>query len=117
MPRGDTRTVTETVGPTGLGSGGVAGWSFWFTAKLNLSDADTAAVIRKLPADWAIQTVGSDTVAGVVLCTINPADTASLPPYQVALSYDVQAKDTSGNIFTIDSGTLTVTADVTTVTS
>ncbi len=117
MTRGDTRTITETVGPTGLPAGGIAGWSFWFTAKISAEDPDSAAVVQKLPAAWAIQTLGSPSVAGVVICTLNPTDTSSLPPYQVNLVYDVQAKDTNGNIFTLDSGTLTVMSDVTITTS
>lgn len=117
MTRGDTRTITETIGPTGLPAGGIAGWSFWFTAKVSADDPDSAAVVQKLPAAWAIQTVGSSSIAGVVLCTLNPSDTANLPPYQVNLVYDVQAKDTNGNIFTLDNGILTVVTDVTIATS
>lgn len=113
MVRGDTRTVTETVGPTGLDSNGISGWSFWFTAKYDPNDADANAVFQKVPADWALQVAGDATTAGVILCTINPNDTLSLPAYRVVLFYDVQAKDTSGHIFTIDSGDLTVVADVT----
>lgn len=113
MVRGDTRTVTETVGPAGLDVNGIAGWSFWLTAKYDPNDADVNAVFQKVPADWALQSTGNATTAGVTLCTIQPADTASLPAYEVSLFYDVQAKDTNGNIFTIDNGTLTVSADVT----
>lgn len=117
MTRGDTKTVTVTVGPAGLGAGGITGWSFWFTAKHDPGDADTAAVVQKLPAAWQIQTAGSSTVAGVAFCVLAPGDTSALPAYQSNLTYDIQGKDTNGNIFTLDSGAFTVSADITTVTS
>lgn len=119
MTRGDTKTVTETIQPKDalgnqvLGANGIAGWSFWMTAKYDAGDADSAAVFQKVPINWTANTNGNQTTAGVATCTLNPSDTSALPPYQVTLVYDVQAKDTSGNIFTIDSGTLTVTPDVT----
>ena len=123
MTRGDTRTVTTTVsnldaqGNTVLGTNGVTGWSFWMTAKYDTGDSDASAVFQKLPASFTIVTPGNATTPALVQCTLAPADTSSLPGYQVVLSYDVQAKDTNSNIFTVDSGTLTVSADVTIATA
>lgn len=121
MYRGDSLTVTETVGPVGLGANGIQGWQFRMTAKWDADDPDSAAVFQKVPSAWQITTqgvgpTGSPPVggtAGVVFCNLLPSDTASLPAYQVALQFDVQATDASGHVFTIDAGTLTVFADVT----
>lgn len=117
IKRNTSYTFTETIQPQGsggyvLGANGILGWTFWLTAKYDYSDADAAAAIQKLPASWTIQVHGDSTTAGVVFCTINPADTAALPPYQVTLVFDVKAKDESGRIFSVDDGTLTVSPDV-----
>src|SRR5260370_30824781 len=117
MIRRDTKTVTETIQPKDilgnqvLGSGGITGWQFWMTAKYDPGDPDSLAVFQKLPAAWSVTQAGNTTTPGIVFCILSPADTASVPGYQVLLSYDVQAKDTGGHIFTIDSGTLIVAAD------
>lgn len=122
MYRGDTRTITETIQPLAadgtqvLGASGITGWSFWLTVKKDPGDADASAVFQKVPGSWTTNNPGNATTAGVVTCTINPADTASLPGYRSVLQFDVQAKDGSGNVFTIDRGTLTVDADVTVTT-
>lgn len=121
MLRGDVRTITASVAPLDaqgsqvLSGAGITGWKFWFTAKYDYSDADSAAAIQKLPAAWSVQTAGGVSTAGVATCTLTNADTAGLPPYQVTLVYDVQAEDTLGNPYTVDSGTLTVSPDVTTL--
>jgi hypothetical protein len=115
MFRGRSMTITESL--TNLGSSGISGFKFWFTAKNDYADADAAAAIQKLPAAWAQDTAGDATHPGVAHCNLAPADTASLPPYQIVLVFDVQAEDALGNFFTVDSGTLTVMPSVTTVTS
>lgn len=123
MTRGDTRTVTTTIsnldanGNPALGSSGVTGWEFWMTAKYDPGDSDANAVFQKLNASFNIQTAGNASTPAVITCTLLPTDTSSLPGHQVTLAYDVQGKDTSGDIFTVDSGTLTVQPDVTIATS
>ena len=111
MSRGDTKIGQVTV--SNLSASGLTGCSFWFTAKNKVSDADASAVIKKLPVDFSIITVGSDTVAGVAQFTIAPADTDTLADYAVSLVYDVQMKDTNGNITTLVDGTLLVNPDKT----
>lgn len=112
MKRGDTKLVQVTTTST-LTATGLAGYKFWFTAKNAYTDADTAAVIKKVTADFTVVQNGSDTTPGIVTCKINPADTASLPDYDSALLYDVQFEDSDGNVSTVASGTLTVQVDVT----
>jgi hypothetical protein len=113
MPRGDDKTFTEYVGPAGLDSNGINGWQFWLTVKYDDDDADGDAVFQKVPGEWQMAQKGDASTQGIAFCNIVPADTNSLPGHQVALVYDVQAKDTAGHIFTLESGTWTVTADST----
>lgn len=113
MTRGDSKTLRFTVSnlpPTGL-----EGYTFWFTAKLQVADADGAAVFQKTSAhsDFTVVTVGSDTVPGVVTVQLQPADTASQPDYVVVLLWDFQVEESTGYVTTADSGTLTITPDVT----
>jgi hypothetical protein len=111
MYRGDTKVVQLTI--SGLGASGLTGYSFWFTAKNNYSDADVDAVIAKSGADFTVVTVGDANTDGVVTVKILPADTSGLPDYDVQLHYDAQAEDSNGNVTTLATGTLTVKVDVT----
>lgn len=117
MYRGDSLTVTETIGPSGLDANGITNWLFWFTAKYDPSDADAKAVVKKVPTDFQVLNPGNATTAAVVYCNLASADTVSCPGHRVDLVFDVQAKDANGNVFTLDSGTLTVLPDVTQATS
>jgi hypothetical protein len=119
MFKARTYTVTETVQPVDangnqvLGAGGVTGFKFWMTAKLDVEVPDNQAVFQKLPASWAVTTAGDATHAAVVVCVINPADTASLPEHQLDLVWDIQMEDNASNFYTIDGGILTVKPNVT----
>src|SRR5579859_3759921 len=112
LTRGDTGIFTTSI--SNLSAGGLTGYSAWFTAKRDPSDADTAAVFQKTitGGSIAITTAGNATTPGVLTTTVVPADT--LPTgYAVLLVYDVKVKDTSGVETTVDSGTILVSADVT----
>ena len=114
ITRGDTGIFTTTI--SNLGSGGLTGYSAWFTAKRDPSDADTGAVFQKTITSGGIQitTAGNATTPGVLTTTVVPADTDTLPTgYAVLLVYDVKVKDTSGVETTVDSGTILVATDVT----
>lgn len=114
MSRGDTKVVQLTI--SNLPTTGLTGFKFWFTAKNQYSDADTAAVIHKTGnpgPDFTIVTNGSDTVSGVATCKILPTDTSGLPDYDSQLLYDAQVEDGNGNITTVASGILTIHVDVT----
>jgi len=111
MTRGDNKTVQVTI--TGLGSQGLSGASLWFTAKRSYADADAAAIIHKVTADFTIDQQGDSQTPGIAHFSIQPAETSGLPAHQVDLVFDVQMKDSNGNVTTVDSGTLTVTPDVT----
>lgn len=114
MTRGNTALFDTSV--SNLSASGLTGYSAWFTAKRDASDPDTAAVFQKTIAGggMAISTQGNASTPGVLTTTVLPADTEPLPAgYAVQLVYDVKVKDTSGIETTVDSGTLTVLADVT----
>jgi hypothetical protein len=97
--------------PEGYAPANITGFKLWFTAKNNLQDADTQAVSQLSTTTSGITittpTVGQYSVAMPALAT------AAFPDGPVALFYDVQLMDGSGNIYTIDGGTLTVSPDVT----
>ena len=115
MTRGNTAVVQTTI--SNLASSGLTGCTFWMTAKYRATDADNVAVFQKLNTSFAITSAGSLTTPGTAIVTIAHADTISLPEYTVLLFWDIQMKDLSNNIYTVDSGTLRVIGDVTQATS
>src|SRR5579859_4647001 len=114
LTRGDTGIFTTSI--SNLSASGLTGYSAWFTAKRDPSDADTGAVFQKTITSGGIQitTAGNATTPGFLTTTVVPADTDTLPAgYAVLLVYDVKVKDGSGVETTVDSGTILVSADVT----
>jgi hypothetical protein len=108
--RGDTLVFDTVVG--GLPSSGFAGYTAHFTAKRDASDR--VPVLSKAgTGQCEITTTGDADTPGVITTTISPADTASLPGYEVCLLYDVEVTDGEGVVTTVDSGTLLLTPDVT----
>lgn len=108
MKRGDTLSFTLTVTQSGAAYN-LTGASIRMTAKWAYGDADNAAVFTR--------TIGSGiTVAspatGIATVALTAANTSSLPANPVQLVYDIQVTDSSGNIFTVVDGLLTVTPDV-----
>lgn len=118
LVRGDSDTLSITVG--NLGANGLSAFTdARFTAKRDLGDADTSAIITKsLSAGITIITAGNATTNGVLSVAIAPADTAALPAgYAVALAYDVRLYDVAGDAYTVAQGILTVTPTATQATS
>lgn len=114
MTRTTTALFDTSVAP--LSSSGLTGYSAWFTAKRDAADADSAAIFQKTIAAGgiAVTTNGNATTAGVLTTTVTPTDTAALATgYSHTLVYDVRVKDGSGVESIVDSGTITVSADVT----
>jgi hypothetical protein len=119
MKRGDTKTVQFTVSGATLGASGLTGYTLWFTAKEDVSDADVAAIIERTGSPgpgFVLVTAGSgptSPVDAVVTCDIVPADTSGLPDNDVVLTWDFQVESPSGRVTTAADGTLTVQADIT----
>ena len=118
IARGRTETLLIVVGTLGV-TGLAANTDARFTAKRDLGDADSLAIISKrLGSGVTVTTTGDATTNGVLSVAIAPADTAALPAgYAVALPYDVTLYDTLGDEYTVASGTLTVTPSATQATA
>ena len=123
--RGDTETLKATVYRNGV-IFNLTGSTVWFTAKVNLSDADTAAIIKKNSLSGGIS-IPSPT-NGILLVNILPADTLSLTmptnltqnsqeDYVAQLFYDIQVKTPSGEIFTVVRSKMFVQFDITQTTT
>lgn len=91
----------------------ITGYSFWFTLKENIDDADPGAVQVTATPD----TSGSPTEAsqGILYITVPKASTDSLSPK--TYNYDVQQVDGSGNVQTLLIGKVKVVKDITRSTS
>jgi hypothetical protein len=115
MPRGDSRTIelTQPLEGDGLTPTDFTTYqNVWFTVKKMVTDADGAAVMQKTLGN-GIAVVSSDHTR--LRITINPADTANLTitGQSLVLLYDVQTKDSGGNINTPASGSIILTPDIT----
>ena len=85
--------------------------TLWFTAKVDLSDADTdpPSIQRSTGVGGAIVV---DAALGLYQITINPSATQNLEG-NTAFLFDVQVRTLSGVIATVKRGILTVVEDVT----
>lgn len=109
--RGDTRRFAITVTRGGVAED-LAGASLWFTAKPSVEDADngTDVIQKSIGAGITV----TDEPGGLATVEILPADTEDYTQrVDRTLVYDVQLETASGDIETIDTGTLVVKPDVT----
>jgi hypothetical protein len=108
--RGDDETITLTFVDKITGQPkNLTGSSFFFTAKINSSDPDSAAVILKKMTNYS-----DSSGTGIAMVPLTHTDTAvGLGTYV----YDVQWVDAAGNVKTVLKGKLTVYDDVTKATS
>lgn len=122
--RGDTRAILVDVYqalPDSLPGRGapldLTGYSIWFTAKQQLTDADAAARIRKGNTGGLTGvTIIPNPKTGVsqrIRIDLANGDTQPLPDKLMSLIYDVQIKDSLSSIYTVASGVLNVEPDVT----
>lgn len=109
MIRGDTfsfsATVTDSNGVVNL-----TGKSLIFTLKTAYSDADVNAIAQKKSSTGGI--VITDAPNGLATITLLPADTRTLGDEFQVLVWDLQLIDGS-NVYTVASGRMEVTPDVT----
>ena len=116
MVRGDTLQIApQVVNEFTRGSVDVTGWTFWFTAKYALPNPDKQAAM----AQDNISSGGNGGITlvqptlGQALVQVQPSVTLQYPDGPVCLDYDIQAKDPSGVVTTVEFGKLTVWPDVT----
>ena len=111
LTRGDTKTFEFTVTKERTKAvWNLASHTAWFTAKRKITDLDAEAVFQKTSAAGDI--TFPDAANGRLDVKVEPADTSSLTKDEVLL-WDLQIKDASSNVYTVASGTLRVSRDVT----
>ena len=122
--RGDTITINIT------GLGDISGRSkLWFTAKRDLTDSDTEALIQIEETAGLIYIVGqapsnsangsitvTDASAGDISISLSADESAKLPVGS-SYRYDVQVLESGGTVRTLTSGVFAVTGDATRATS
>lgn len=116
MFRGDTLTIDLVITDPKTGSPlNLTGCKIWFTCKGNVALPDNQSTI-------ALDTVlvsgnGSVTITdaprGLATVVVYPIATRALPDGPVVLQYDIQIKQGTGELSTIEFGTVTVFPDVT----
>jgi len=109
ITKGDTTNIVLTVQNTSGTGIDITGYTFFFTAKTNNTDADANAVLTK---DVTTHTTPA---SGITAINLTAGSTGSVSPGRYY--YDIQMKDTSANITTLISGFLTVNQDITQRTS
>lgn len=112
MFRGDTFVFDVQVFQANGAPADISGWTAWFTAKFYVNDPDLRAVMRQDNGDLGGIVLTQPTI-GKLEVTVAPIATRGFPDGAVELVYDVQVRDNSGRVSTVDSGTLTVNPDVT----
>lgn len=109
MKRGDSATWEFTVTQADrVTVQDLTGASARFTAKSRISDDDVDAVLAKTVGDGVTLT---DENNGVLEVHLLPADTDGLTP-PVILHWDLQITDAANDVWTVDSGLLTIAADI-----
>lgn len=93
----------------------ITGWSIWVTIKKYPNDPDNQALAQLTITGGGVTL--DQPLSGVGHSIMPPSATSGLPDGVVPAIYDVQAKDLLGNIYTVESGTLLVSPDVTRATS
>ena len=90
--RGDTLTITITCKTAAGVAVDITGWTFFFTLKNLIDDLDASAVYK---STWTTHTTPA---SGITAVTMTAAETDALAGDYL---YDIQYKDTSGNVKTI----------------
>lgn len=114
MVRGDTFSFNVTITDSTNLAVSLVGKTLIFTLKKALSDSDANAVAQKRSPSSGITITNAS--QGKATVTISPADTRTLTDVWQALVWDLQMVDGT-NVYTVASGTMTVSPDVTVSTS
>jgi hypothetical protein len=77
----------------------------WFTAKTNVTDEDADAVIRKgTPSIGLTGVTITDGPAGILVIDIDELETSDLEDGTVVLHYDLQIREDTGQLTTVQKG-------------
>lgn len=111
MFRGDTATFRVTVKEVGSSDYmDLTGCTMYFTGKTKTTQSDDDAVFKKSSPSGGID-IDAGT-GGTATITLEPSDTNTLTK-KTKLFYDVSVTDAFSNVFTVQSGILTVNEDIT----
>lgn len=113
IPRGDSRDIRVTVTDSETGDPlDLTGSTVFFTLKAEIDNdlADSSALIKKDVVSHTDPTAGKTTIR------LLPSETGALTPGE-KYPYDIQVKLSGGDVMTIVSGKIRITADVTRRTS
>jgi hypothetical protein len=91
----------------------LTGWTLWFTVKFNTQDPDNIAVFQGTNLTNPPGVTINNYAQGLATPSMPPVSTRGFPDGVTSLFYDVQAMDPSGNIYTVEAGTVDVLPDVT----
>jgi hypothetical protein len=105
MVRGDTTSYTLNFSNEQGQPINITGWVLYFTLKQSWQLPDSQASLQKTITNH------SDPTNGITTLQISHADTYSLYPRDY--DFDIEAVDTSGNVYTILRGKFTIDYDVT----
>lgn len=114
--RGDTFRTTATILTAAGTAFDLTGCTVWFTVKAgaDVSADDSTALVRLY---WVSGGASSGIAVttptlGVAVVTLSPAQMTPLNQYG-GYRYDLQVKDSNGDVTTVDSGKLIATNDIT----
>lgn len=117
MYRGNTQRFPLTIEDEDGTPIPLTGAKVWFTGKKSITDLDADAVFR-LTTDVGGGITVLDADAGLVVATLQPSHTTSLPVGKLTqLFYDWKIKDAAGEIRTLRTGTILVRPIVTQATT
>ena len=106
MIRGDTRFLEIAAKQAdGVTAFDITNATLWFTAKVNVSDADPGQFQKHTGTGGGI--TKTNAVGGIARVHIEPANTEGLTA-DTTLVWDAQMRTTEGYVYTLDWGSLTV---------
>lgn len=108
MKRGDTLVIDLTV-TRNAAAVNLTGASLWMTAKTDFSGADPGQFQKTVGVGITI----TNAAGGLAQIVVAPADTDAVGATTTTFKYDIQLKEASGRVSTIQIGLLTVEPDVT----
>jgi hypothetical protein len=95
----------------------ITGASIRFTVKTSSGDTDANAIIKKGTTDTGLGgIVPVDAPNGLAQITVSPADTSTLSA-PTWYAYDIQLRETSGRVTTVQSGRFLIKSDITSTSS
>jgi hypothetical protein len=110
--RGDTWVETWNILDALGAAVDVTGAKFYMTIKNNTGDADPGVLQLTSPSSGIVITTAA---SGIVTATITATQSAALAAQTYV--YDIQMKASNGDVTTLDTGTLTVSPDITITTA